>query len=413
MEFMLLLTQLGKIEMSAETVSKKIEKPSPRTKVLKVGAGLASALALSGLAYPQSARAERVTSGTVAAQTREHGSPMKPETHSRLKNISELAGFGKKVTAEQLETIKQSTVKLLIRERLSNNPWSEWCTGVKISYQSKEYIVTAAHCLSLITGDKWGTMKGGSYGYPDAKAMDVSSPELSNWQFAVGDPSLSPSDRELNPLAVIENISVSLEDQDMALMTVAGGSSPSPNKGGSSFQDIPAIPYQVLTRQSLPGQEVGQVGVPYDSGSQMLTATGIYLGTVKSPNFHTEGINGKKMFDGTYRTVAVTAINAPSPTTDECRFGSSGSGAILADGSLRFSLTLRASVGYGKWNKVFPPDDSITRSRSDWAFYEKALGVKVPTNKFNILCFYDDPGKDTFDNLVAGIGNYYAPLPKK
>lgn len=402
--------------MSAETVSKKIEKPSPglKTKALKIGAGLTSALALSGLVYPQSARSERATTtGAVAAQTREHDSTRKSEVHSRLKNISELPGFGEKISTKQLETIKQSTVKLLVRERLSNNPWYESCTGVKISYQGREYIVTAAHCLGLITGDKWGTMKSGAYGYPGAKAMDVSSPKLSNWEFAVADPSLSPSDRELNPLATIGNISVSLEDQDMALMTVNEEPATMPNKGGPSFGAIPAIPYEVLTKQSLPGQEVGQVGVPNDSGNQMLSATGIFLGTVQSANFHTEGIAGTPIFDGTYRRLAVTAINARGPNSDECRFGSSGSGAILADGSLRFSLTLRLSMGYGKWNKVFPSDVPITLARSSWTSWENALGVSVPTKKFNTLCFYSVPSSDIIDNLVAGIGNYYAPPPKK
>jgi hypothetical protein len=331
--------------------------------------------------------------------------------------MRELPGYGQKVTKKQLEALKAATVVLLVRPRQVDGSWQSWqrsCTGVKVSIDGEDYVATAAHCFDDITGVAYGTMRAGQGLFkripPSVPAIDITSPSINPNEYAIGDASANPVARYTYPLlgSKVTGIAVSLEDTDIALMRVTRANMTTVRSAQASvyrrsFDDVPALPYEAVPSDPLPGQQVVVAGVPENSGDRLISNTGIYLGRTKEPLLRPYENSGGFVNAGGNRRVDVVAALAKGKQTAVCLPGASGSGGILADGHVALALSVGGYMASYQKSELL-----IVIGTGIWFFRdEHGLDVRVPMKTANMMCSYSVLERDTMKELVAAFGKYF------
>lgn len=379
------------------------EAPNLRDRALKLGATLSSIVALaSGNPEGQaSVTKESLLPATPATMLAPELTVLEKTTQQELrpprqKSIAELPGFGMEVNDTQRQALIDSTVKIVFQHK--NHPewwWPPSCTGTKITAGGRNYITTAAHCFSEITHNKEGRLvKGeGKYRNEKRKALNFLTPEQP-YRYAISDaqdPNLPHNPYQTELMANVKGISVSMEGKDYALLSIDEESIVVPEKSRSSryFEELKPLPYRLAYSQPLRGQQAALYSIPeYKYENRAVGGTGIYLG---------------RIIEDPLIRYDVVAIGPKDVHEDECWFGASGSSAILADNHVLGPLARRVTIGYGPDRKVYKPDK---KSPFAWQLTEYELGVRIPTNKFNTLCFFEVPKRDTVSHLITGLNNF-------
>ncbi len=268
------------------------------------------------------------------------GAPVAPE---------QLPGYQRQVSEKLKAELRNSTVALLAATKRPDGSmpdrWGKQCTAVMVKvpgYQSP-LAVTAAHCFSQETGSEFGLLN-----IPTGhKALDFIKGDTS-W-YGLGDSSNEYlASQNLQPLAMIEGISIG-RHKDMALLKIADrvASSIPPNHG-RSLAEIPAIEYRGMSQRPLPGERVTLAGVtaipipdaappaPTNRNKLVQVNDGVYLGRIKLPEA-----------GGDFNQLDLVAVpNTHGAEDDPCYWGASGSMAITAGGQLLGPLSLISNPNY-------------------------------------------------------------------
>jgi len=111
-------------------------------------------------------------------------------------------------------------------------------------------------------------------------------------------------------------------------------------------------------RKPIPGEPVELYGIPDTDVFEPIRATGRYVGRFRTVGTLVDtNVIGDRMLDW-------VAFKAPSPETDACEFGSSGSLAVTASELFLGPLDLRLSLGYGpQGHRHYPGRCSICSDR--------------------------------------------------
>src|SRR3989344_2328032 len=385
-------------KIEASTVEKT--RPTLRTRARKAGALITASAALSGLAAP-----------TASAEYSRGELPRSKVVSAELRNPQELPGLKIHLGREVLNKIKASTVSIGTRLKVDfgGSPdwdWSHGCTAVKVSIpgQKDPFIMTAAHCFSNITDVRSGTFTDPQN--PQNKAENFTN--ISPYNYAVLDPNGSFINRITLPVATIDKLSISTDNKDVALLhAVATAASPkAPYHGIRKFPDIPAIPLKVAAKEPIQGTPVALYGEPVANGFEPVVGTGIYLGRVDF--FEALPLFGPYN-PAVYTQLDLVGINPPGPKKDHCNHGTSGSMALLPNGTLLGSLSMRISHGYGPNREVQlsgTAADSLDFDnywRSIWA---KELNVKL--DDFAVICGYTIMNANTPSDLINGYKHFAA-----
>jgi hypothetical protein len=394
-----------------EQIKKSTSRHNRRTKLRK---GLRTASAALALASSGSFLA----SAEAAQPLRADGLPAEKALSTAEINPSQLPGKVE-VTKSTQEMLAESTVKLV-----SNNgrELDDWCSGVKVMIGGQDYILTAAHCFSQLTGSFDGHFKVNG-----SRAMNYIS-AAGNLSFSIVDGSEASASAPMGDfdyaIANVTGISIDTNNVDLALLQVQATVPPpsNPDKGGPpytgrTYDEIPAINvYTLDSNRALelkPGDQVAQYGIPQSSGNSGVLATGTYLGKISQNTYNT--ITPQMYQD------YVVGLNAPNAQSDECEFGSSGSGALTQQGylmilSMRNDPNSPYDIGVEKQRYLEEDNENLTdeqvkfniqSDRRDWA---AALGVKL--DSFTTICGYTVPQESTYKDLVQGF-NEPAPVNNK
>lgn len=380
--------------MSEKSQSQLSEKPLYRLKNRgrKTGALVLSVGAMSGILAP-----------TVHAE--QSGGPGGEIEHfyTKFKKPTELPGRKIHLGGEILNQLKSATVELGIRLRpdlqpsgTPEEPFQPFCTAVRVNVDgdpSAEF-TTAAHCLSDMTGAKHGALKDTLN--PGIKAENFTN--LSQYQFAILDPQeLDVDARKVRPVAIVDQISVSTDDKDTALMRVSPVTYPDTSAAVRSLDQIPSLPYRALKRKPKPGTPVALYGVPTASGFEPVAKTGMYLGRID------EGYYDDSIKQYIFRKLDIVGINAPVPQSDSCNFGASGSLVELPDGETLGNLAERDNLGFGPTHSMQSGDLSLSENINWIIQKEHQLGIKI-RGYFNTVCAYTVLDKNTPQQMVVGYG---------
>lgn len=372
-----------------------IEKPkrSLKHKAMKAGAIVFSGLALGAASAP-SANAE--SEGHIRLPDQEVIQP-------RLKNIVELPGYKIRIGPEALIKLRSSTVEIIKNAPISESEsfWYPNCTGVKVTIpgSTDPYIMTAGHCFSELTGNKYGLFTDPES--PGSKAKNYFNRALA--PISVADPLLSYDQRIKRPLATINGLSINTNNKDLALLRVAqkGG----PVDMGRSFDQIPSVDLKISEKAPIPGEQIGLFGVTAANNFELVSGIGRYIGRVRIP------IENKNDLTPQYKLQDIVAINPDGPSKDVCNFGGSGLLGKRKDGSLLGPLAGRLNGGYGP-NREFQNGAEFLGETPEmyayWSdFVQKALRVDV---QGYTLCFFTVLDKTTLPNLLQGFNNFAPDL---
>ena len=364
--------------MTGEEAKKEAGKPNLKDRVLKWGAVPAAAVALGAAAYTPAASAERALRGTKATLFTEYGGSKPAEAESKLKDISELPGFGMEVTPYQRVLLKNSTLKITQPKSFE---WQngEGCSAIKVKTGGQEPLVSDGHCWEPAEADQSKYWVIDPLASPDARiAKDGSIYTV----------------RDRNPMAVVEDISI-LKNPDIALLKVKPLGlkkeiQAMPGFKSRTFNEVAAVPGNLAIDEPLVGQEAVLSGVPSVNGNRLVTAKGIYIGRYE----YNDG--------SSTQLVDVIAINAKQPSNNPCGRGGSGGAALLADNHILVSLIGSVNIGYGPGHRVYDYESDLTPEEANrvWEITENALEVKLSKSDFNTLCFLSVVDNDILTSLV-------------
>lgn len=300
----------------------------------------------------QPANADSLSSGIESSHDLSNG----------LRSTNELPGLSEKVSQEQISTLENSLVTILV-EPNGGSSWAQHCSGLKVTVDGNDYVQTAAHCFEPYTGL-----------IPPGAQSDNILP-VTSYSYAIG---LPANQKELTPIAEVTAVSVDVNGNDTALLQL---SSELP-----AFQGIPAVPIETVAAVSpTPGEQVAMVGVPESDNDNPVIGEGTYIGQVQDPN------NSAQKID-------VIGLNTPSSTQDSCYFGASGSSAIFADGHVSGPLTVRSGRGEQEDPTLKSDDPAVAANLR--AQLEQATGYNL--EPFNVLCGYAIPPANAYDLLING-----------
>lgn len=378
-----------------------IEKPRPtlRQRARKAGALVTATAALSGLAAP------------AASAEYSPGKPTRVEAVStKLRNPQELPGLKIHLGLETLNKLKASTVEIASRLKVDfggspEGNWAPGCTAVKVSIpgQKDPYIMTAAHCFSSITGVSRGAFTDSLN--PNNKAENFTN--VGPYEYAVLDPDAGIYNRLALPVALVDRISISTDNKDVALLhAVPMAVSPkAPYHGIRKYADIPAISLKVAESAPIQGTPVALYGEPQANNFEPIVSTGVLLGRVSySVSREPHGSNEPAV----YRQLDLVGINPPGPQEDNCNPGTSGSQALLPNGRLLGNLSFRTSHGYGPDRKIEPPDSDYLGFDNYWRpIWEEQLYVKL--DDFAVICGYTVMDSSTPRDLIEGY-KHFTPI---
>lgn len=380
-----------------ETPTIEKTRPTLRQRARKAGALVTATAALSGLTAP------------VASAEHSPGKPSRTEAAStQLRNPQELPGLKIHLGREILDKLKASTVEIASRLKIDfggspDGGWSPNCTAVKVFIpgQKDPYIMTAAHCFGYITGVGSGAFTDSLN--PKNKAENFTN--VSPYEYAVLDPSTDFNNRFALPVATIDKISIDTDNKDVALLhAVATAVSPKASYHGiRRFMDVPAIPLKVIEKAPIQGTPVALYGEPQANNFEPIVGTGVYLGRISYSSARSP--SGSNV-PAVYRQLDLVGINPPGPQEDNCNYGTSGSMALLPNGTLLGNLSFRTSHGYGPDQEMQPPDslDFDNYWRSIW---EEELNVKL--GDFAVICGYTVMDSSTPSDLIEGY-RHFAPI---
>ena len=375
-----------------------IEKPR-RTiggKAKKAGAVISSAVALAA-------------SGAPPAMA-ESASPKKDLIEmvaNKLRNPNKLPGNRLRHKPEQFNQLKTSTVQIIRRfwnQEKNSTGWEPSCTAVKVSIpgQSEPYIMSAAHCFSELTGVRTGAFTDMSS--PQNKAENYT--DLGPYQYAVADPNAGLDERLQQPTALITGILISTDNRDTVLLRAGGEINNSDTPNVRHYADIPAIPLKIAEMPPLQGTPVILYGQPKANNFESIVGLGTYLGRV----WITEPVpsHGGANVPAARRPLDLVGINPTDSKNDNCNFGTSGSMALLPNGTLLGNLSMRATRGYSspEKNQDFDRPDYDVYWRPRW---EKQLNVDL--GSFAVLCGYTVMNSQTPHDLLDGFNHPAVDVP--
>lgn len=359
------------------------------------------------LLFPRLLRAGAILSSTVAlfpalAEARDSEEPPRaPEVIAPTKELiktRELPGYHMIVSKEQREQIRASTVLIVERSKSESEDFNRNCSGTKIRYQDKEYIISAAHCVARNLKGEQPLVSVETDGWPAQNVVDVDNTDyfVSN----VDDPFF-------NPIADVKGISIPITTKatrakdlfgDWALLTATvepkGGPAP------RDYRDIPALNYDAKQPVPAPGEQVALTGNPATAGHHLVAATGRYLGRIKPLFF------GKEL--------DLVGIAPAGPRADACNFGASGSSALLSSGYISGPLAFRANAGYP--SRKPNPGEDIKLGAQNIAYLQELTGIDL--KPFVTLCLFEartrnpkNSSADTMNALIKGLNHFPVPVP--
>jgi len=377
--------------MSEHTPATDVEKPKRKIlgRLRKAGALVAVSATLGGVAAPV-ARAEQDSAASASH-----------EAVANLRQPGELPGIKVHLGREKLNTLRDSTVEIVYRNLntpLGQAPdqWHPSCTGVKVSIpgQQGSYVMSSAHCFVELTGIRTGAFIDTVQ--PFNAAENFASSDI---QYGIADPGDTDlNDRLATPSAVADNISISTAGKDTALLHV--NAVPIPQEAlprVRSFAEIPAVPLNIAEERPVQGTPVALYGESQANNFEPIAGTGIYLGRV----WISEGANRSIGSDQpvTYRQLDLVGIQPTDLQNDNCNYGTSGSMALLPNGTMLGNLSMRSNNGYGPQKVIYSPDSIIFDNywRPIW---EQELDIDL--SAFPTICGYTVMDKDTPEGLLKG-----------
>lgn len=307
---------------------------------------------------------------------------------SNLKRLRDLPAFGEKISQDRQEQLTNSTVHIIYRLKGSEDDWIDNCTATKINYQGTNYIRSAKHCFTSAknNGDTTTSQPQTAHNYI----------EVSDYEYAVS------YGKDIHiPLAYVSGMSLS-EIDDSALLKVESSKKGGPGSVQEAWDKIPALKYDSMIPQPVPGEQVAISGYTWINGFRRSTGTGTYLGSTKSLTDNPNGL--PSVVTQSY----YVGINPYGFLTDHCNYGDSGGAFITQSGFFSGGLEWRNNIGYS--NGLPNPNGTTTIERPDIAQrikYETELGVD--TSGFATVCKFSgqimetsNPKVDTMANLVQG-----------
>jgi len=286
-----------------------------------------------------------------------------------LRSTNELPGLSEKISQEQISTLENSLVTILV-EPNGGSSWTQHCSGLKVTIDGSDYVQTAAHCFEPYNG----LLPSGS------KAGNILP--VTSYTYAIG---LPANQKELAPIAEVTAVAIDVGGNDTALLQLSAEV--------PEFQNIPAVPIETVAAISpTPGEQVAMVGVPESDYDNPVIGEGTYIGQVQDPNNSTQKID-------------VIGLNAASSTQDACYFGASGSSAIFADGHISGPMTVRS--GRGEQEDLTLKSDDPVLAANLRSQLQQATGYNL--GSFNVLCGYVVP--PTYNLLISGLNNPVNPAP--
>jgi len=328
-----------------------------------------------------------------------------------LTKPEKLPGYNILVSPERRQQFQGSAVKIVARQKGSDSAWGLRCDGAMVTVPTdpnaqkggpeQKLVLTAGHCFDNETGRTEGLE-------PDPSAPPAQNfINSSTYEFGVVDPLTPHSPREqLQPFADVTGISVNTKGQDWAMLMLA----PKENLSGEAtvgrtLDSMPAMPFSKEVARPVKGQEIALFGWSMVS-QRPVVGTGRFLGRIKSENWAGKAV-----------PMDVVGINSKTKQGDSCFYGASGSVAV---GENYISGPLAARM-----NKTYDPAfiveffNNTPRSSIDfpfevqqyrgwgkkwWENAEAKLGVSAA--KFDTLCLFGVPEKNTATELYQGFSNF-------
>jgi hypothetical protein len=300
-----------------------------------------------------------------------------------LKNPDKLPGTGSDVTDEQRRKLAASTVAIITRPKANlSYYWHATCSGTKVSIDDNPYILTAQHCLdSGYTSPRV---------QPHTFAADVLPSDARAYAIARATTDSIKDNR--TPVAEVTAASVIVGGKyrpDMALMKV---SPVTEGDGAGIYGKIPAIPLKdYALRPPEPGSEAAFYGVPAAISKVAVGGIGTYLGRIQPEEGHPYKLD-------------VFGFNMTDVRQDPVQFGSSGSGAIGANGHMFGTLSERSTQ----------KDETRTPLTVLPSPYEKLYGLQISdelgidTGPYTVLAGTTVPPRYVFEELVSGFDHHLA-----
>ena len=238
-----------------------------------------------------------------------------------------------------IHMLRTATVRITARDEASQ-PWRSVCTGTKVRLGMADFVLTAAHCIG----------KG--------RELGVQPPH--------------------SPVASVLARAV-LSGSDTALLKVAPV---------GSFADMPAVDYLAASRRSSDGERTDSYSYEI-SAKHGAETPGRYLGRERRPDRRTQELD----------FLALAAADTPTPATDACYFGGSGSLAVIGPGRLTGPLSVRIRTTLYAGHLHPEPGDLSLR---DAHTYVAALDVPVSTADAT-LCGYAVPSSSSLLRAASSL----------
>lgn len=322
------------------------------------------------------------------------GVPKSELAGKNLRPVSELPGYSYEISRETRDSLLNSTLELLSRNKGDEGPFRPLCTATKVNYFGHVGVLTAGHCVNLEDNINAGQVDG----WPAQNIFDSSSQE-----FAVSVAGDS------YPIATATGLAYTPSgDLDFAFLPMqpdTKGSTPA----SSQFDELPSVDLSKAKGTPLPGEQVALFSDPQANNFHPVVETGRYLGVARANAVDESG----KEFSAEVYVVGIDPSNAKS---DSCNYGSSGSMAIGANGFFFGPLSWRQNVGYKSGDISQSIIDDPTVSEKDRiTLLEAQLGIDL--SQFSTICGYQiirhsaDPQKDTMTSLIQGLDHIAPYLP--
>lgn len=302
-----------------------------------------------------------------------------------LGKASDLPGFGTIVSADQREKLADSSLKIIKRNKGSNDEWQPWCSANKVIIDGTAFVETAGHCF-----EEQGRIIIPGKGGPEDLAYDIAPLSTADYAVVAPQPEAAQTyPAALLPLAYASGITINLGGTDVALIKPDTQSRPVATDGGvTRFDELTALDSPQSLGAPTPGQEVALQGMPTASGHVRVQAVGINLGRASFSDHY-----------GFLEAVGVRDIT--SPGQDPCSYGSSGSQGWLADGHRTGPLSRRNNNTFAEREN---PGDSPRLDQENRLKLEQQLHLNL--GEFSTVCMFEIADSTILTALVKAMGHY-------